>query len=202
MPWRKPPTSAGFQEAIAQWHLDVRTEVKKSSSLPTAMFDACDPMLEARLAETAEAMLACLQEPKVQVDTRATARREKRTELVSQEELRRLPASIAAGGDVHVDLDHGIDAEFLGVLADCCAEAEGTARQSALDLLAREFPADHTADLQTLTQQLWQRVRTTQPGASATDDAQLAEICRRIAAAVNRATAPLPPPSPPEPPAT
>ena len=57
------PTGPAFGEAVAQWHLALRTEVKKSSALPTAMFDACDPMVETRLVETAESMLACLQEP-------------------------------------------------------------------------------------------------------------------------------------------
>ncbi|MGK0300930.1 MAG: hypothetical protein ACI89X_001804 [Planctomycetota bacterium] len=52
-----------FREAISQWQLAARTEVKRSSSLPSSMFDACDPMLEARLAESVEAMMHCLHEP-------------------------------------------------------------------------------------------------------------------------------------------
>ena len=41
----------GFREAVAQWRLNLRTEVKKSSSRPSAMFDASDPMPETGLAE-------------------------------------------------------------------------------------------------------------------------------------------------------
>ena len=44
-----------FPETVAQWRLQLRTEVKNSSALPTSVFHARDAQLEAMLAASTEA---------------------------------------------------------------------------------------------------------------------------------------------------
>src|SRR5262249_7736185 len=51
-----------FTAAIAHHHLTLQTELKRSTSLPSAMFDANDPMLEARLCEATEGIFRRLLE--------------------------------------------------------------------------------------------------------------------------------------------
>ena len=81
-----------YQEAISQWQLAARTEVKKFSSLPSAMFDTCDPMLEACLADPAERMMHRLHEPETQAlaESAQIQQIELRVEKVTSEELRDL----------------------------------------------------------------------------------------------------------------
>ncbi len=132
--------SANFHEAIAQWRLNLRTEVKRSSSLPTAMFDACDPMLETRLAESAEAMLACLQEPDPHVAGEPTPVAERRIETVTADEvaglIRRLGTTAPAE---RADLDVALHNEYFSILADACCSEATPIRHSAARLLRRDF---------------------------------------------------------------
>jgi len=108
-----------FREAVAQWRLAVRTEVKRVSSLPTAMFDATDPMLEMRLAETTEAMLAQLQVPAPHL-TAGAEPDQLRLESIEPEWIQSLPTKIASRPVGHIDLLSQLAGEYLGVLADSC----------------------------------------------------------------------------------
>lgn len=176
-PLENPPDLPAYGEAVAQWRLQLRTEVKRASSLPTSMFDACDPMLETRLAETTEAMLARLHEP----DAAMSAPRddgEKRLEQVAADELALLPGRLGDGHDARpLGIDDDLAAEYLGVLTDTCASATGAARDGAAHLLVRDFDVDPNVDLATSAAQI----------AAALQDertADLDQICARVAAAI------------------
>lgn len=176
----------GFREAVAQWRLNLRTEVKRSSSLPSAMFDACDPMLETRLAESAEAMLACLQEPDDRLRDPGDSA-DKRLEQVSADELRTLPARTAAIEVVPLDLRTGLLAEYLGILTDTACVANGPAQHGAVQLLQRDFAVGGGTDVAALTELLMQQVQDSVAScaeASEASDEQLAVTCQRLAAAL------------------
>lgn len=178
----KTSDAASFSEAMAQWRLAVRTEVKRSSLLPTSMFDACDPMLETRLAETAEAMLTRLQEPSAQVVGPATPAGEQRLESVSIDELRTLPQCIGSGADPHLDLDTGLLAEYLAVLTDSSRSGQPSAQAGAVQLLARDFGITLHGDAATIAATLMASVQQaiTDPAAGSDVD----DWCQRIAATV------------------
>lgn len=133
-----PARGQDFREAVAQWRLAVHTEVKKVSSLPTAMFDATDPMLEMRLAETTEAMLARLHVPDPQL-TDGPEENEGRLEKTDLAELGKLPGLIAERPAVKLDLLSQLTGEYLGILADSCCTQEGTARQRAAEHICSDF---------------------------------------------------------------
>lgn len=175
----------GFREAVAQWRLNLRTEVKKSSSLPSAMFDACDPMLETRLAESAEAMLTCLQEPGAELRDPGDSA-EKRVEHVSADELRQLPTRIAAVEVVPLDLRTGLLAEYLGILTDIACVGNGPAQHGALQLLQRDFALTSATDVAAiadlLTRQVADSLATCGEATEATAE-QLALTGQRLAAA-------------------
>jgi hypothetical protein len=176
-----------FREAIASWRLALRTEVKKSSSLPTAMFDACDPMLETRLAETAETLLARLQEPSDALANGHGAAGEQRLEVVGAHELSTLPQRLVAGAEAAGDLQDGLTAEYLGILADTCCTGTGSLRRCALARLQQDFGVAPEADLQQLAQLLdgqARQVLAAPPCGAGDADADLAALCCRIAAAM------------------
>lgn len=176
----------GFREAVAQWRLNLRTEVKKSSSLPSAMFDACDPMLETRLAESAEAMLTCLQEPEGHLRDPGDAA-EKRLERVSPLELQQLPGRIAAVDVVPLDLRTGLLAEYLGILADTACTANGPAQHGAVQLLQRDFSLPPDADVGAIADLLLQQVQDSLASCAAIDETSTEELtvtCQRLAAAL------------------
>lgn len=166
---------------MAQWRLQLRTEVKRASSLPSSMFDACDPMLETRLAETAEAMLTQLHEPPPQVAT-PDEPGDKRIETVTADELRALPA-LLRGDDESLALDDGLRDEYLGVLADTCCLATGPAQLGAAQLLQRDFDVVAADDLDQLTARVAQCLAGLTADAPVVGDA-VQEVCRRIAATV------------------
>lgn len=148
------------------------------------MFDACDPMLETRLAETAESMLAQLQEPDPSL-TNNQDEGEQRLEVVTTEELRRLPQRIREMTPGPLDLTEGISAEYLGVLTDACCSASGTAQQRAVQRLADDFEVRPQSDLELLAHELSHHVQAVlDAGANAAPDQDLEATCRRIAAAV------------------
>ena len=176
----QPP--AHFPEVIAQWRLAMRTEVKRTSSLPSSMFDACDPMLEMRLAETTEAMLALLHDAAGAGYHEPPGGGDRHVENVAAEELRALPGRLAGDGSAP-DLDAGLAGETTAVLADACCGDDETAAANAVALMrtrcgldAATAPAAATAVLMPLLQQAIDG----SPGATA----ELEAICRRIAAAV------------------
>lgn len=169
-----------FGEAVAQWRLNLRTEVKRASSLPTSMFDACDPMLETRLAETTEAMLALLHEPD-QAIAQPAEQGEKRLEQVAAAELAALPNRIRAtggGATASLDVDDCLDVEYLGILTDTCTTADGQARNGAASLLVRDFGIAPDIDLDRATHEL----AGTLPGSIRAET--IDDVCRRVAAAV------------------
>ena len=88
-----------FPEAVAQWRLTLRTEVKTTSSLPTSVFHGRDATLEAMLAASTEAMLARLQTPSRAANAGAAAVAGQRLERIGVAELQVLPILLRAGGD-------------------------------------------------------------------------------------------------------
>jgi hypothetical protein len=141
------------------------------------MFDACDPMLETRLAETTEAMLACLHEPRPAI---AAPREggEQRIESVLPDELRALPTRLGPVGPAP-DLDRDLTSEYLGVLTDTCALGDVAARQHAVALLRRDFAGNAEAPLPAAALALWQQVQQVLAGASDADQELLA-LCAEL----------------------
>ncbi|HEX5050381.1 MAG TPA: hypothetical protein VFZ65_01285 [Planctomycetota bacterium] len=175
----------GLRAAGAQWQRVVQTEVKRSSSLPTAMFDACDPMLETRLAESAESMLNRLHEPQAEVVAATDPTAEKRVERVEPAELTALPQRIA-GPDLVLNVGSGLPEEYLAILTDMCCVATGPAQAGAANLLQRDFGLSRTTDVAELAQLLAQRVQGTEPSASdPVAEAALEGVCLRVNAALS-----------------
>jgi hypothetical protein len=179
---RKQPVPS-YPEAVAQWRLDLRTEVKRASALPSSVFATCDPMIESLLAETAESMLALLQEPSPQAAITPPEGADKRLETVTLAELRELPERIAEGGPTDVHLDAGLTGEYLAVLTDACGSGHEAAAHGASILLRRDFGIhgnDAGLDDTAALQQLLDKV-IAGDGAAAP---HLAELCQRLSAAV------------------
>lgn len=177
--------AASFREAIANWRLALHTEVKKASALPTAMFDACDPMLETRLRETAEVMLARLQEPDPSLVGETTPNDDQRLEVVTGVELRALPQQVATGEHGPLDLQSGLGGEYLAILADTCCSATGPLQHHAVQRLCQDFGVSPHSDLDALTQLLAQQAKAAvAANAKPRSDEDLASTCRRVAAAV------------------
>ena len=179
---------AHFPEQVAQWRLALRTEVKSSSSLPTTVFHSRDPMLEALIAERAENMLAQLHEPSGPVAA-PSAPCEKRIEVVLPDEMRTLPQRLRDGAPAHIGVDDHLVDETLAVLADACFSGHETAAIGATWLLRRHFgiaaesaPAESASRLAACLRD----VVAGHPDA----DANLENVCRRIAAEIAAASAP------------
>ncbi|MCR9243417.1 MAG: hypothetical protein NXI31_00190 [bacterium] len=150
-----PSPAAGdpdFRAALAQWRLQLRTEVKKVSSLPTAMFDTIDPMLEMRLAECTETMLHQLQVPGNHL--LSTNNEDLRLEEVDQEAIRALPKRFAKHDATPVDLLSNLNAEYFGVLADMCRTQDGAIRERAVGLICSDFGITNDG-LEEATEELW-----------------------------------------------
>lgn len=176
----EPAQDTGFTAAVAQWRLLLRTEVKRASSLPSSMFDACDPMLETRLCETAESMLQCMPQPASAL-TSPQQPGEQRIEQVSRDELSRLPNLIAEGAVPPPALDQGLDDEYLAILADLVTADAGPGCRRAARMLATACGLGQGDDLEAAARQLWQLLPDgTEPVLGADD--RLVELCRRIAA--------------------
>ena len=171
-----------FPEAIAQWRLALRTEVKSTSALPTAMFHSRDAMLETLLAETNEPMLAQLQEPGAHL-TAKQAGGEQRIEVVRPEELRALPGQLRDDPGSRIDLDDHLTTEMLTVLADTCSDCDAAAVAGVVAMLRHHFgiAADVPAAtaVATLLQELARR-QASEPAACAA----LLPWAQRLAAAV------------------
>lgn len=142
-PGQRPDEPTDFRAAIAQWRLALRTEVKRCSSLPSSMFDACDPALETHLASTAEAMLMALLVSPSLTDASASPGRssqlQPRQERIASDELRQLPNLVAKGGPAEVSLDAGLDEEFLAILSELVCTDAGPHVERAIDLLQQQF---------------------------------------------------------------
>jgi hypothetical protein len=183
---RPEPRREHFQEAIAHWQLRLQTEVKKASSLPTAMFDACDPMLEAKLAEATEGIFTWLLNQCPPAGDRLPEE-DKRLEQVSTAELAQLAAMLAQqpATDEPV-LDDGQQAEYLGILADACSTGDPVVQAHAARHLQRDFPLARTDAEHDLAAALFEQVRTLLAG-GAVDDATIERTSACIAAVVLRA---------------
>lgn len=179
---------AHFRTAIAQWRLSLHTECKRASSLPTAMFGAADPMLEARLAEAAETMLLRLQEPPPEL-AGAAAAGEQRLEAVSRDELRSLTVRLANSAQDPPDLEPGLAAEYLAILGDACVTGEPNVRAAAHQRLQGEFGVTSALDLDALAALLTAQLTAAQGDDNIAKD--LAATSRRLAAAA-LASAPAP----------
>lgn len=180
-----------FETAIARYQLDVQTQLKRSTSLPSAMFDAADPMLEARLCEATEGIFQQLLE--YDVANQGGAAGEQRLETVSRDELARTLQAAVAGdfADAEVpSLTEHAQEEFLALLAEAVARSTGAPQQHAAKLLwAQGHGAEQEMEL--LMHAFAERLgHVDETGdASPDDEARLGELCQRVAAAVVRATA-------------
>jgi len=172
-----------YKEAISQWQLAARTEVKKSSSLPSSMFDTRDPMLEACLADSVDRMMHCLHEPETtKVDQADPRESDLRVEKVTQEELQQLPRSFSTAHD-HLDLEAGMSAEYLSLLIDTCTTGDEPTQAAARELLQRDFSVAAKSALHDATQAVFaclQKVANTEAEAHE----RMAELCSAIAASV------------------
>jgi hypothetical protein len=141
MPQNPRPVDAttSYPEVLAQHRLDLRTEVKRSSALPSSVFATFDPMVESLLAETAESMLSRLHEPPPETATTPPEGADKRLESVTFDELVALPARVAAGGPIDLHLDAGLAGEYLAVLTDACGCGHEPTASHASALLRRDF---------------------------------------------------------------
>lgn len=175
-----------YQEAISQWQLAARTEVKKFSSLPSAMFDTCDPMLEACLADSVETMMHRLHEPEI-VSLAEMAENhtiEIRVEKVTSEELREL-RSLKPENYQHLDLEFGISTEYLSLLIDSCTTGDEPTQAAARELLRRDFGVETGADLQQATETIFACLQRVLDDASCERDYErIAELCSTIASSV------------------
>lgn len=176
-----------FREAIAQWQLSARTQVKRASSLPSSMFGACDPMLEARLVESVESMLAHLHQPGEELTT-PNPDGHMRTELVSPGELAALP-TLLQHDDPTPGLEDDVVAECIGILVDAVTTGTPETRTAAQQMLLHTFAvrADAAADAS---------VTYLLPGLDAaqavdgSDADAVADLCQRAAAALLLASMP------------
>ena len=177
------PGSEHFEEAIARWQLHMQTEVKRVSALPTAMFDTCDPMLEATLASATERILASL----INCGGPASTDIHPGTlhlERVSEAELRALLQRLLPGPPQPPDLGEGAPEELLSVLIDLCHSGERTAREQAARHLCKHLDVT-PAELEQLTGELAQALERWLG-----DQGRGGEACRRVASNVAPLLAP------------
>lgn len=187
---RQPHEHQGehFSAAIARHQLALQTELKRSTSLPSAMFDASDPMLEARLCEATEGIFRQLLEQDAPPESDEGG--EVRLEAVAAEELQDLVRAARRGAFADEALPsltefHG--EEFQALLAETCARSHGAAQHRAAQMLRGEH-ALGPADLETLTRDLAARLLALDTGKDAAHAERMREVCRRLAATVLRCT--------------
>jgi hypothetical protein len=166
-----------FQDAIERHRLALQTDLKKSTSLPSAMFDTVDPMLEARLCEATERIFRVLLEQ--EVPPLPVNPGELSLEAVAATETLALVRAAVAGafeGDVPA-LTEQADGEFHAVLAETCARSQGLSHERAAALLRGRAPHD----LDELAQRVLQHLAGSAP--LSYDPVLLGELAARIAAA-------------------
>ncbi len=146
------------------------------------MFDACDPMLEVRLAETTEAMLSCLQEPTSKVTQPPPSGADKRIEVVTLAEMKVLPSKLTAADHAVPDLDAGLSAECLAVLADACGSGHEGATAGATTMLREHFGIHSNAAALAALAELTTTLQADLANGRSADD--LAALCERISATV------------------
>ncbi len=177
-----------FTAAIARHQLALQTELKRSTSLPSQMFDASDPMLEARLCEATESIFRKLLEHDAPPD--AAPGGEVRLEAVLASELRELVLVARRGAfddDAAPALAEHKDQEFQALLAETCARSHGGAQHRAAQLLRGEL-ALGPGDLDALTQDLATRLGAMRAGTDQAQAEAMVLACRKLAATVLRCT--------------
>lgn len=175
-----PSPQRHFGEAIASWQLAVQTEVKRTSTLPSGMFDACDPMLEARLCEAADAMFQHL----LKQDAPAHTEHDQvplALEAVQPAEIAALQRQFAGAEDLALPELDAEDADLLGILVDACCHSEAEVRGHAGRHLAQRFGVTADTDPLALAQELLQQLRAVVPAAGLE---RVQQTCQQIAAAV------------------
>ncbi len=187
--FRRPENATTFRAAISQWQLAARTEVKRYSSLPSSMFGACDPTLEARLAESVEAMMHCLHQPEAAALAKSKPSEdiEMRVETVTPEELAKLPQQLQ-GEEPPIDLDSGVSAEYLSLLIDACTTGDDATQEASRALLQEDFAVATNSNLHEATKALVQCLQELdeedrEDAGHDTHD-RLNELCSAIAASV------------------
>jgi hypothetical protein len=183
-----------FPEAVAQWRLTLRTEVKTTSSLPTSVFHARDATLEAMIAASTETMLARLQTPSRAANTGAAAVAGQRLERIGVAELQALPLLLRAGGDRPPRIDDHARTEAIGVLADALLGVDEAAAATAAELLQERFGIGAGGDRDADAAQLRQHLSAALP-ADAAGGPALAAIAHAVVNAVVARTAASPTPA-------
>lgn len=156
----------------------MQTEVKRVSALPTAMFDSCDPMLEATLQSATERILRSL----INCGGPASTDIHPGTlplEKVSAAELTALCQRLAQGPPVPPDLGEGAPEELLSVLIDLCHTGERAAREQAARHLCLHLDVT-PAELEQLTGDLATAL-TRYLGADLPAGKVIDEACQRVA---------------------
>jgi hypothetical protein len=152
----------------------VREDLSKTSTLPVDTFDACDPMVEAALADSAVQIFMrhmTAIRPDMAGGTHEDVDDMPQREQVSQDEIDECLEAIAAADKVGIpDLLAGLDDERMWILADLSHFGTGLTRHRATKEL-REFLTDVWKDavqietLKDLVQAL--HISTEKGGASA-----------------------------------
>jgi len=191
-----------FEAAIARHRLDLQTQLKRSTSLPSAMFDASDPMLEARLCAATEGIFQKLLE--WDAPRALPTGGEQRLEKIGKHEL--VGVLMAAlhgefdgqsGGANAPRLDEHKDEEFFAILAEAAARSTGKAQERAQSLLAAQHAHD-AATIDDAARALADALTATLRGTCDTsvdgdgdamdeDSLALQQLCERVAASVARA---------------
>ncbi|HEB52237.1 MAG TPA: hypothetical protein ENI87_03165 [bacterium] len=184
---RRPDTPedvTAFREVVSQWRLAARTEVKRASSLPTSMFQSFDPMLEARLADSVEAMMRCLHRPDLQALAKNASGEHltRRDESIEPAELAGLVRRIGRAPTAP-DIDDGLAGEYLNLLVDACSTGSDEVQDSARQLLRRDFHVEADGGLDRATVELLAHACSLDAGDGPPDPDELEELCHRVAAA-------------------
>jgi hypothetical protein len=187
---RKARRGENFEEAIARWQLQLQTEVKRASALPSAMFDACDPMLEAKLAESTEGIFAWLLKQAPPTGQTPLAPEDLPIEYVGPAELVALMRRFAEPvPEPPPDLRSGIESEELGILADACCNGDETVREHAAFRLCCRYGVEGN-DTSNLLGSLQTELEHLDGSEQPNTDPLFAQTCKQIAAAALRSITP------------
>jgi len=187
-----------FEAAIARHRLDLQTQLKRSTSLPSAMFDASDPMLEARLCAATEGIFQKLLEWDAPREMPTGG--EQRLEKINKHELVGVLTAALHGEFDRANapqLDEHKHEEFFAILAEAAARSTGKPQERAQSLLAAQHAHD-AATIDDAARALADALTATLRGTcdpsvdgdgDAMDDDSLAlqQLCERVAASVARA---------------
>lgn len=132
-----------FEAAIARHRLDLQTQLKRSTALPSAMFDQSDAMLEAKLCAATEGIFQKLLE--WDAPRALPTDGEQRLEKVGKHELAGLLIAALHGDFARGEmpkLEEFAAAEFAAILAEAAARSVGAPQERALSLLKAQAARD------------------------------------------------------------